>query len=94
MIYRIPVLIYAAIYRIPDLKSPYIPYTQKPWPTLIKKKERERETNDYRCCTVLLVLNIYTSEIKMKKIYIFKHNPNPNLNLPPFPIPLALGRLR
>ena len=27
--------IYAAIYRIPDLKSPWIPYTQKPWPTLI-----------------------------------------------------------
>ena len=23
-----------AIYRIPDLKSPCIPYTQKPWPTL------------------------------------------------------------
>ena len=28
-------LIYAAIYLIPDLKSPCIPYTQKPWPTLI-----------------------------------------------------------
>ena len=25
----------AAIYRILDLKSPCIPYTQKPWPTLI-----------------------------------------------------------
>ena len=24
----------AEIYRIPDLKSPCIPYTQKPWPTL------------------------------------------------------------
>ena len=26
--------IYAAIYRIPNLKSLRIPYTQKPWPTL------------------------------------------------------------
>ena len=26
--------IYAAIHRIPNLKSPRIPYTQKPWPTL------------------------------------------------------------
>ena len=26
----------AEIYRIPDLKSPCIPYTQKPWPTLKK----------------------------------------------------------
>ena len=24
----------AEIYRIPDLKSPCIPYTRKPWPTL------------------------------------------------------------
>jgi len=27
----------AEIYRIPDLKSPCIPYTQKPWPTLKPK---------------------------------------------------------
>ena len=26
--------IQAVIYRIPDIKSPCIPYTQKPWPTL------------------------------------------------------------
>jgi len=29
----------AEIYRIPDLKSPCIPYTQKPWPTLIRDAE-------------------------------------------------------
>jgi len=28
----------AEIYRIPDLKSPCIPYTQKPWPTPITTK--------------------------------------------------------
>ena len=35
----------AEIYRIPDLKSPCIPYTQKPWPTLTKvsqQKEKKR----------------------------------------------------
>ena len=24
---------------MPDLKSPYIPYTQKPWPTLLSEIE-------------------------------------------------------
>ena len=31
-----------------------------------------------------MVSQIYTSEIKIKKIYIFKHNPNPNAT-PPLP---------
>ena len=30
----------AEIYRIPDLKSPCIPYTQKPWPTLRSFRKR------------------------------------------------------
>ena len=51
----------------------------------------KKETNNYCCCTVLLVLNIvshiwqiYTSEIKMKKIYISKH-------YPPFLLPHSFG---
>ena len=43
------------------------------------------------CLTTCIASN--SSEFKMKKIYIFKHNPYPNRPHPPSsPIPLALGR--
>ena len=61
----------------------------------------KKETNNYHCCPLLLVLNnsaLNSCEIEMKKIYIFKQKPNGNNPTlpppPPSPIPLALGRFR
>ena len=40
-----------AIYCIPDLKSPCIPYTQKPWPTLLSVDYQERSwAGPMVCC--------------------------------------------
>ena len=63
-----------------------------------KSAERVKLLANYSLnCTLVSPITITNSalnsfEIKMKKIYIFKHNPNP-LHPPPSPIPLALGRL-
>ena len=43
----------------------------------------------YSYSLVSQIWQIYTSEVKMKEIYIFKHYPPPS----PSPIPLALERL-
>ena len=46
----------------------------------------KKETNNYHCCPLLLVLNnsaLNSCEIKMKKIYILKQKPNGNNPTPP-----------